>query len=367
MNRRNLLVVCLLVLCVCPAQAQWYRRLGRVLEHTVPAAAFRGMTPGQAGLSHASLERAVRQASAAAQVHPCQKAVFMMKEKDWFTRFMSIEGTGFALEETYQGKKYVWGITASHYLYQKPAVKLPNHWRAVLVPVVVQGHALHNDVTLFPLPDEIAAEVVPLKLAKEEIEVGEELSSVGYWDHRLHVDPVRRVKKILPLQLITTLDIEPTTIREGTCGSPMLNKNGEVVGMHVGNSPHKQEGYMVSAAHIRQALQAYHEGKFEQPLFFNGINIGTLAINEGLSSAEVRSAIGQVRRFGLEHRQKHVDYEHLEKLVPLQDTDTHISFLIKRNPLTTGQEDQRMYTFTITYDLKTGQIVRSEPQAVNLF
>ena len=198
-----------------------------------------------------------------------------------------------------------------------------------------------------------------MKLAQTDVQLGEEVSSIAYWDHRFHVDPVRKIKEISPAQMITSLDIEPNTVREGTCGGPVLNKEGEVIGMHAGNSPRQRIGYVIPVSHIRQALQAYHEGAFEQTLLFNGVNLGTIAINEALSSVQVYE--GDKRYWiSLARRKKQIDYAHLEKLISLKESATRIVFVIKRTPLSTEQEDQQMHMYLISYDLQTGQVLRSD-------
>ena len=362
MKRYVFLVLCLLSLCVLPAQGQWYKRLGATLEHDLPSN-LRGMTPAQAGMSHA-LEQTVRRAEVTQAVlqHPAQNAIFKIKEREWLFRFVSIQGTGFAIEEVYKGKKYVWGVTATHYGYGKPAIQLDDQHKPIKVPFIIQGSAGRNDVTLFPIPEDLVPALVPLHLAVRETQVGDNLSSVGYWNNKIHVDPVRTVKEINVHQFITSLYIEPTPVREGTCGSPVLNEQGEVVGMHVGNSPRQQVGYVVPVSHIRQALQAYHEGQFSQSLFFNGVEIGKIDINEYIDAIEMYREGLPMQRQSLTHRQKQVDYDHLESLLQNQPFVNRIVFVIERNPLTTLQSDKHFHMAQISYDLKTGQVSRSELQ-----
>ena len=360
MRRYLLLLVCALFLCALPAHGQWYKRLGATLEHDLPST-LRGMTPAQAGISHA-LQEAVQRAEAAsvATLHPAQKSIFRIKEKDWMTRFISINGTGFAIEEPYRGKKYVWGVTASHYAFTRPAVKLADRRKSIRVPFVIQGSAGRNDVTLFPLPENLLSSIVPLHLAAQGPQLEEQVSSVGYWNGKVHVDPVRTVQQIYPNRLITSLDIAPNAVREGTCGSPVLNAQGEVVGMHVGNWARQQIGYIVSVEHIRQALQAYHEGQFYQPIFFNGVEIGQLAINEYLDALEIYKEGSPAAKMSLGRRQKQVDYNHLETLIARESAVTRVVFFVERNPLSNQEEDQEYHMAEISYDLKTGQIARTE-------
>ena len=356
-----LVILFLLFIGLTPLQAQWYKRLGSVLERGVPPASY-GLTPGGAALSHATLDRAVLHQTQQRLTHPptvdpLKKAVFTIKEKDGFLRWAYVDGTAFALEETYQGKKYLWGVTASHYLFTKPAMKHPEHWRSVRVPFVVQGSSGMNDISLFPLPEKFIPEVTPLHLASETPKIGDKLFSIGYWDNKLHIDEVRTVKQISPMQITTTLDIEPGTIREGTCGSPVFNQAGEVVGMHAGNSPRRREGFVVPAEHIRQALVAYHEGQFAQPLILNGVNLGFIAINEQITRVQLFAGKTLLRQFAFTLRKKMIDYEHLENIIDTNGAD-QVVLEIEQNPLSNVNQKQIYHFFFIIYNLHSGEISR---------
>ena len=361
-------IVCFLFLCLypLPSSAQWYKQAGRTIKK-----AFTSTLPhtSVAPTLARPLERQVAQATQAAAkpaTNPWQKTVFTIQEKDLFLRFTALEGTAFVIEETYKGEKYLWGVTASHYLFQKPALKHPLFSHAVRVPFVIQGSSGRNDISLFLIPDEFAASVTPLKLAPQDPPLGETVSSIGYWNQRLHVDRERVVKEVSPAEIITSLKIDPEALREGTCGSPVLNQKREVVGMHAGNSPRRQEGYVIPVSHIRQALQAYHQGNFEQKLLFKGQELGTVAINEFLSSVVVAYPQG-IQKTNLSLRQRQVDYNHLEKWAPQNPQAKSITFFIKRNPLSTQQKDKNYYIRWISYNLQTGEISHSKEPTSRLF
>ncbi len=216
-----------------------------------------------------------------------------------------------------------------------------------------------NDISLFPLPSSLAQEISPLHLATQSVQVGENLHSIAYWNGEIHIDPIRTVKAIEPHRMVTTLDIPAQTKREGTCGSPVLNQAGEVVGMHAGNSARRQEGYVIPVKHIRQALQAYHEGSFQQPLFFRGKNLGSVGINEYIVLAQAYSQGKLLHWVNILHRKQRIDYAHLEKLFNFSNID-QVVLVVERNPLSMKDKEQHYQLFNITYDIRTGVVTRTK-------
>ena len=342
--KRWILVLILSSLCVS-AQAQWYRQLGHL----------KVATPQTADQTAQLTRQAVLQAQ-------LENSLLRIQEKDWLFRLASLEGTGFVIEENYQGKKYLWGVTASHYLFQKPAIKAPQG-KTTRVPFEIQGNVATNDISLFLIPENLADFVTPLHLADTPITVGDELYSAGYWNKHIHVDKSRKVQEITKTRVVTSLDIEPETIREGTCGSPVLNQAGEVVGMHCGNSAERQLGYMIPVQNIRNALVAYHQnGLFLEELWFNGIDLGPIAINEQLVEVEVFEKGTSIKRFGVFLRRRNLDYNHLEKLADLTGGD-RIIFTLERGPLSTKTPDRKYHERRIIYDVQTGHITLEEGES----
>ncbi len=350
-NMNRIVGFLLVLLWAFPLHAQWYKHLG---------APFRNTSAAQARLSVALQKQARIRTAAQVQTAP-EQSIFRIQEKNLFLRWGSLEGTAFALEETYQGKKYLWGVTVSHYLFQKPALKLAG-CQAIPVSFDIQGNAGMNDISLFLLPPQVAEQITPLQLADQPAQQGDELSSIGYWNGEIHLDVKRIVQEVTQTRFITSLQLDPDFAREGTCGSPVLNREGQVVGVHAGNSRKRQTGIVLPAQHIRQALAAYHQqGNFEQELLFNGISLGALHINESISSIEIMNGSTVLHYIRLGTRAKLVNYAHLEDLLDTAGADRLILW-IEKNPLSTHEKDHHYYEWTIEYDLKSGQITRTPAQ-----
>ena len=342
----RVLVLCLFIVTTAiPAQAQWKKRVAQLFSKRPVVVS-------------SALQRQVARASLpplSAPV-PFQNSLVILKENKLFLRSMHIQGTGFVIQETYQGKTYLWGITATHYLFQKPALLYPDGSNKLIpISLVAQGSPGGADVSLFPLPSEMAGKVTPLKLASRLPKVNDELFSISMFDEKFHYEPERQVKEVSPLRLITSLQVNPQDNREGACGSPVFNKKGEVVGVHIGSSLTHQIGWVVPVNQIRSLLQAYHnQGNNPSPLILNGVQIGQINVNEFIQNIVVFRQNTVLQTYSFAHNEKKLDYAHLETTLDLTNAD-RVEILIIQNPFSSSQKNNHFHAFFILHDLKTGK------------
>lgn len=357
-------LVCSLVLLAPTASyAQWYRRAAKTFRANSRALYQAIVSPHRTVKPALERNIATHVAQAAASTVPprVKSAVFTLKERDGLTRWIGVTASAFAIEEIYQGKRYVWGITAAHYGFERPAVK-KSFLNYQPITIVTRGNSSASDVLLFELPEYLAAKVTPLPLAEHPAELGEELYSVGIFDKEFQYEPNRIVQEVSPFRMITSLTVDPEIFREGACGGPLLNSAGEVVGVHVGSSPAQQIGYAVPLTQIRQALTALHEhGHAESPLLFQGQEIYRLNIDEGISRIQFFEQDKLVYSFSTFHHEKEIDYEHLEKFLPLAHADLMV-LTIEKESLTTNALDKPT-TFRLYYHLTNG----NEPELERVF
>lgn len=272
--------------------------------------------------------------------------------------------SSFVIEEEFEGQKHLWGVTAAHIaelLGTSSAVLL----NGIPFPVrfTAQGTSGMTDLALFPL-DDMAGLFIPLKLAEDMPKVGEKTFSFGFFDEGFYLVPNRTVKEKTPNRMITSLEFQ-TTARGGACGGPVLNARGEVTGVHIGSSDSKQISFVVPAAEIKRLLHAYrHQGKALKTLVFNGVEIGPININEHIE--EVYSITGgqATQEFTARHREKEIDYGHLETLVQSADPD-QVQFFITHKPFSDADQDA-LYGIRLTYDLRSHQITRAQIPASSL-
>ncbi len=303
--------------------AQWYGRLSKNLRNNTRIVHTKH-TPFP--VVNRQIARQVERAAKAKVPSAAQSAVFIVQEKSIFLRRMGIPASAFAIEETYQGKHYVWGVTAAHYGFMQPAIKTA-FLKYTPVSIQVRGNPGANDVLVFGLPEEVVPQLTPLPLAKESVQAGEELCSLGYFDKELQYEPHRIVQEVAPMRVVTSLRIDPGIDREGACGGPVLNQRGEVVGMHVGSSASKREGYVVPVEQIRQALAVLHAGDKKTSLLFQGQELYQLSIEEAITKIEFFYQHQPVYSFLTYHREKELDYAHLEKFLPKEPVDQMVIYI----------------------------------------
>lgn len=343
---RNLFLLFICTLFSLPTYAQWQRGLTR------------GITSGSTRTlaTQRTINQALRKNILSTKT--LLKSTLVLNPNDDSSSLYAwdnMKASAFVFEENYNGKTYLWGATAAHYFFQKPSLE-NSEFGIVPIEIIAQGHYDGNDIALFPIPDKVQKYVHPLKLAAHSAKKGETLVSAGYFDDGFQIEKDRVVTKVLPTRILTSLVVEDKLAREGACGGPVLNARREVVGMHVGSSDKRQEGFVVPVEHIYEILQAYHNNaEFFRPLYFNGKMLGQININEFVQYIETWKGDKLLERFDSHSKRALIDYNHLEKWVDVSQADK-VVLIIERVPFSTVQQDQRTHEFELTYDLKTGQI-----------
>ncbi len=268
--------------------------------------------------------------------------------------------TAFVFQETYNGKKQLWGVSATHYSFKNPALVGPSSNKEEDISFVAQGHSGFNDISLFPIPSDMQAQFIPLPLAKTSAQLGDTVYSAGYFEDKFHIEGNRTVVEKGSHNFVTSLKVEDKLCREGACGGPVLNEQGEVVGVHVGSSQRRQLGFVIPVEHIYELLEAlHHDGKFARPFFFKGRAIGTVNINEHITAIETWQGDRLVDNFLTYNKRHSLDYEHLEDVVNFSGADT-VRFIIERTPFSMLAKDQRIHRYEIIYNLKNFHISKRE-------
>lgn len=329
----------------CLAQAQWYKNFGKKISFHTPS-----IHPQFFRVPSQQIERAARQA----MVHNSlptniEKSILFIKERD-FAFQTRIPASAFVIEETYKGKKYMWGVTASHYGFIKPAIQV-GRFNYLPISFLAQGNRNANDVTIFPLPAQLKPHVKPLPLAAQSPNIGETLFSLSFFNKELYYEPGRKLLEKTSLRMVTSLKIDPEILREGACGAALLNQQGEVVGMHVGSSRSRSIGFVIPVEQIYLLLQEYHQpGSAQTSVLLHGRELFKLAINEGIIRVHARKN-GQVIRTRFSyHHEKDLDYNHLENFIDLSEAD-EIGLSIERTNF--SNKNQMQESYYLTFPLST--------------
>lgn len=286
---------------------------------------------------------------------PIRQSVLPLKaEADFFGIQKGLTASSFVIEEEFEGKKYLWGVTAAHIaelLYPFPAVWMGGQ---ELWPVgfAAQGNEGMTDLALFPLPDCWPNPVTPLKLAAKKPALGEKTYSFGFFDNDFYLVPDREIKEITPNRLVTSMEF--TTIhRGGACGGPLLNEQGEVVGVHIGSSDSNQISFAVPADEIKRLLKAYrNHGQSSQTLAFNGAEIGKLNINESILRVRILTNGRITQNFAALHQEKEIDHAHLETLFPDAHPD-EVQVIVNHKPFSPEEKNQQEFFFRLSYNFTT--------------
>ncbi len=323
------------------AMAQFYQRTAKQLMRQTDVAFQRSLA---AKMPHVTLS----------------KSVLLLQELQPVPGYLPalIQASAFVIEDSHNGKKQLWGVTASHYRLTKPQVTHILSNRRLQTQIYAQGGGGINDIAIFPIPNSLKDKVIPLQLAEHGPQLGDKVHSVGFFADEIHQEVNRTVQSVAPHRILTSLHVTNPGDRIGACGGPVLNDKNEVVGVHVSSSQEYQTGGVVPVEHIRQLLSAYHNHTaFEQPIYFNGVALGTLGINEFISEISLYNGRSLIRKVPLLHHNKNVDYDHLEKLVnPAQGTQ--IILIIQQQPLLPLIHGHTAHAYLLSYNLQTGEIKR---------
>lgn len=247
----------------------------------------------------------------------------------------STRGSGFVFERDGQ----IWGVVSYHVSGRAGNRLKMRFYREDGTPVLYFGYVEASgsygfngvDAALVSLPLEVKEHVRPLVISGESAQKNTMVDSFGFPDSGFRPKDYsknagRRILDVCGYKIITTLP--PVGRGNGACGGPLLNAQGEVVGIHSGSFQGKL-GFAVDAKTAIDDLFLAMEnwGKVFKPLVFNGVEITDINISENIGLVEVRRDGKVVFSRDFKQYPGSLDYAHLEKVIPAQKRDKIFLFL----------------------------------------
>ncbi len=219
--------------------------------------------------------------------------------------------SGTVFQTIYDGKREIYGVISTHalgsfyapggFLYRDFQAAFVIDGRPRMLPArVVQVSARQmTDVALVKFNPEDEAFLRPLTLAKDAVSETE-VYSQGFACGLPMTVPSRRIVEATSNLLIkTTIPVDEAE-RAGLCGSAVLNRRHELVGIHTGSSHHGQDpaadvGYVAPAHLLRRLVAAYHNGgRALIPVRLKGLNVAAINVDEYISKIELLDANGRL-------------------------------------------------------------------------
>lgn len=224
------------------------------------------------------------------------------KEK---TNFFS----GTLVEVMYKGQREVYGVVSAHALSRRAAdyslqrhlmvdVFIGGKFVSVPVEIVQVGTPSLIDLALVKFPAEVEAQLRPLKISNRLPQYNEDLISQGFASQRVHYVPARSFLRANPFSLQTTMPLA-REVRAGFCGSPLVNQQGDLVGVHVGSSYGRYDelgdkGFAIPALWINRLVEAYHQGASGViPIEVDGHTVAILGINDYITEVALFNQAGK--------------------------------------------------------------------------
>ncbi len=232
-------------------------------------------------------------------------------ESEWYNVF-----TGAVFQTQYQGRTEVFGVIPTHSLsisantflgsimngrslkrnFTLQAFDAQGNAVPVQGEVAVLGAFGMMDMSLVKLDPAVLSLFTPLRISSTPARVGEELFSQGFIRENTVYIPERKVLQVTPFSVRTTMS-GPSGSRCGLCGSPILNKNGEVEAFHTGSKTDLEEdiGYGTPAQLLNKLVEAYHNGgNASIPFELGGQIVTNLRVDEQVVRYILRDEEGVV-------------------------------------------------------------------------
>lgn len=229
--------------------------------------------------------------------------------------------TGFIFEAKEKGKTKLWIAFSYHGVGGKGApvnvrfTLLDGTQQKEQVQVAVAGRGMRNgaDMALAELPSFYTDKVFALRWSPVLPKAGDVVDSHGFsmYPFRMYEKTAERlIKAVSGFKIITTNKFVVSGL--GACGSPLLDDNGYVVGLH--QSSFQQESFAVNRLVVEDLLQAFYGGKAFRPLLVYGKKIGEIELSEQIGAVMIRRNGQLIMEYLLQQHTGEFAYDKMEDL-----------------------------------------------------
>lgn len=222
-----------------------------------------------------------------------------------------IKFSGVVFYTYYQGKKEIYGAMVAHAVPSARAgiPGIARRFEATFflpggesqkIPAEIVAFSPVNmlDLALIKFPAQAEPFLNPYPLGQLENE--KEVFSLGYNDKGLLPVYNRQVLENLPYSIRTSMPVAESTVRQGLCGSAVLNSRQQLIGIHTGssvtvNAATRQPvcSFATPARFLNLLVQAYHNGgKAQVPFYIDNKRFIKLNIDEYIVSYTLLDSIG---------------------------------------------------------------------------
>ena len=274
----------------------------------------------------------------------------------------SFSGTIF--KTIYQGKEEIFGAVPMHLLRSQDfvpgalsykftaGVSTPSGIRYVPAWVVQISSSKTGDVALVKFREEDESLLSPLTLSPNEPTFPQQAYGQGYANNLLSYQAFQLVGKTSSNVLIAQIPSARLGERAGFCGSPVVDEQANLAGIHVGSSYEPQDpvkknffavfnlspvkiengdvGYVTPVSYLEQLVASYHQPTAKLfPVILAGHKITHLKANEYVSRMEFLDKNETV--IWRKHTNEKVSYTAAETVLRLYSQTAYIRLYIGRS------------------------------------
>lgn len=240
--------------------------------------------------------------------------------------------SGFVFEESSSGKKKTWAVVVHHSApVQGAEILLQAHRtdgrkETFKSTVAVTGRGGHNgvDIALAEIPSELARYLRPLRWSEKAPIAGQRVDSYGFnsremWPQSFNKTENRKILDVTGLKITTSYNFRIGQSSRA-CGSPLLDRNGEVVGVHIGSSPTGDASFALTREAVQDALKAYYTGHAYRALKINGQSFGSIDFTERIKAIKVMRT-EYAYSINIDNYRGPFDYQALETMYAFKSGD----------------------------------------------